>query len=140
MCSRPLSGNDKVKIRYGMPLQLQHVMSGRFVRVLSAAAPGDPECRSLSLDTRPGTVDCCFKLMPRFKAQTEGSIVYYDDSMVIESLMQRENYLHTSPVRTSTDSPDSTEAPVALAGLHALLVSSRLLTSVLFFRPHLFPP
>ncbi len=34
---------------------------------------------------------------PRFKAQTEGSIVYHSHSVVFESVEQRGMFIHTSP-------------------------------------------
>jgi hypothetical protein len=39
-----------------------------------------------------------FRFMPRFKAQTEGSIVYYSHSLRIESIKQRGYYVHISDV------------------------------------------
>ena len=87
-------------VRYGDIVQLQHVKSGGFLSVLEAAAPIDPECRAVVIDPM-GSASALFKFMPRFKAQTEGSIVYYTHTLVVESVQQREMRLHTSSLAYS---------------------------------------
>lgn len=61
-------------------MQLQHRRSGLFLTALATAAPLDPDCRGLAL--RLGTSHAVFKFMPKYKAQTEGSVVYYKHFMV----------------------------------------------------------
>lgn len=66
--------------RYGDEVQLQHHRSGLFLTALAASAPLDPDCRGLAL--RPGASPAVFKFMPKYKAQTEGSVVYYKHFLV----------------------------------------------------------
>jgi hypothetical protein len=92
-------------VRYGDSIMLQHVKSGCFLAAFESAAPFDPECRAVKLVERDS--DCTlFKLCPRFKAQTEGSIVYYSHTLVVESVKQPGMLLHTSPIAYS-EVPDS---------------------------------
>ena len=51
-----------------------------------------------------------FKFMPRFKAQSEGSIVYYTHALVVESCKQRGNLIHMSMVCWRTRVPFPTRA------------------------------
>ena len=87
-------GRHKASVRYGATVQLQHVQSGLFLTVDHGAASFDPACRSVTL--AHGSSAACFKFMPRFKAQSVGSSVYFGDNMIIESVLISENYLHTS--------------------------------------------
>ena len=87
-------GQHKATVRYGGVVQLQHVSSGLFVTAQHGAATFDPECRGITL--APGSSAACFRFMPRFKAQTVGSPVYFGDNMIIESTLLLENFLHTS--------------------------------------------
>jgi hypothetical protein len=92
-----IAGEQAAVIKYGDIVQLQHVKSGAFLSVLESAAPFDPECRGITLDKK-GSSACLFKFMPRFKAQTEGSIVYYSHSLRIESVKQRGYLVHISNI------------------------------------------
>eukprot|EP00615_Pteridomonas_danica_P005853 CAMPEP_0114339576 /NCGR_PEP_ID=MMETSP0101-20121206/7817_1 /TAXON_ID=38822 ORGANISM="Pteridomonas danica, Strain PT" /NCGR_SAMPLE_ID=MMETSP0101 /ASSEMBLY_ACC=CAM_ASM_000211 /LENGTH=2941 /DNA_ID=CAMNT_0001472581 /DNA_START=113 /DNA_END=8938 /DNA_ORIENTATION=+ len=93
-------GGDKETLKYGSIFQLLHVSSGLFVTVKEDAAPFDPDCRALTLEE--GSSAALFKIMPRFKAQTEGSIVYHSHSVVFESVRQRSMFLHTSSIAYDT--------------------------------------
>ena len=92
--------------RYGESIQLQHVKSGAFLSALASAAQLDPECRGLELSAM-GTSACVFKLMPRFKAQSEGGGVYYSHAMRIESVKQHGFCVHMSPHKPYSPIPDS---------------------------------
>ena len=55
-----------------------------------------------------GTTAALFKFMPRFKAQTEGSVVYYSHTVVLKSVWQRGMSIHASnaPYSSSPDVAD----------------------------------
>jgi hypothetical protein len=93
-------GGNKETLKYGSIFQLLHVSSGLFVTVKEDAAPFDPDCRALTLEE--GSSAALFKIMPRFKAQTEGSIVYHTHSVVFESVRQKSMFLHTSSIAYDT--------------------------------------
>jgi hypothetical protein len=57
----------------------------------------------------PGSSAALFKFMPRFKAQTEGSVVYYSHTVVLESVRQRGMALHASGAPYSA-TPDAGDA------------------------------
>ena len=84
----------RVPVKYGDMVQLMHMKSGRFLSVCEKAATYDPECRAANLAT--GSSAAQFKFMPRFKAQVVGNVVYFNDSLVLESSKQRGMHLHTS--------------------------------------------
>ena len=50
-----------------------------------------------------------FKFMPRFKAQTEGSVVYYSHTVVLESVLLRGRFMHASETPYSW-TPDAADA------------------------------
>jgi hypothetical protein len=93
------SGARRLPVRYGSAIQLRHVKSGLFVCSKKAAAKKDSTCREVSLDQ--GSTAAQFKLMPRFKAQTEGSMVFHSHSVHFESEAFPGLHLHTSV--TSSD-------------------------------------
>jgi hypothetical protein len=109
------SGDYTSTVKYGDLVQLQHVKSGAFLSVLESAAPFDPECRGLTLDVK-GSSSALFRFMPRFKAQTEGSIVYYSHSLRLESAQQSGYYVHISPQSPYSKIPDwrNSELPKSL--------------------------
>jgi len=87
-------GQSKEVVKYGSLYQLLHLKSGLFLSIRDDAAPLDPDCRALSL--AEGTSASYFKVVPRFKAQTEGSIVYFGHSLVLESAKFPGTFVHTS--------------------------------------------
>ena len=106
-------GKSKAQVKYGGVCQLQHVKSGLFVCARPEAAPFDPECRCVTLSA--GSVSSYFRVMPRYKAQTEGSVIYHSQPLVFEVVHQRGLYLHVSdkPYDTGPD-PDDTSLPKRL--------------------------
>jgi hypothetical protein len=102
---RVIGGEHTGSVKYGDIFQLQHVKSGAFLTVLESAAPFDPECRGLTLSSK-GSSAALFKFTPRFKAQTEGSIVYYSHSVRIESVKQRGYLVHISSACPYSPIPD----------------------------------
>lgn len=93
---RVIDGVDKEVVIFGAICQLQHVKSGLFLSVREEAAPFDPDCRALSLEE--GSSASYLRVMPCFKAQTEGSATYYTHSVVLESGKYQGMYVHISPV------------------------------------------
>jgi hypothetical protein len=59
------------------------------------AAPLDRDCRKMKLSK--GSSSCYFKVNPCYKAQAEGSPVYYSHSITLESGKFDGMYLHVSP-------------------------------------------
>lgn len=55
-----------------------------------------------------GSLAAQFKFMPRFKAQTEGSVVYYSHTVVLESVLLRGMSMHASNVPYSS-TPDAAD-------------------------------
>jgi hypothetical protein len=101
-----LQGHHKVAVRYGTEINLQHVKSGLYVTVVHGAAPFDPDCRTITL--APCSANSAFKFMPRYKAQSNGSIVFYKHWLLVESAVLAANFIHTSkqnysPVPDPTD-------------------------------------
>jgi hypothetical protein len=97
-------GQSKEAVKYGSLYQLMHIKTGLFLSVCDDAAPLDPDCRALNLGH--GSSACYFKVVPRFKAQTEGSIVYFGHSLVLESGKLPGTFVHTS-LACYDETPDS---------------------------------
>lgn len=96
------------QVRYGDIVMFQHVKSGCFLTASESAAPCDPECRATKLVEQDSAAGL-FRLVPRFKAQTEGSIVYYNHTLKVESVKMKGMLLHASP-QTYSDIPDPNNA------------------------------
>ena len=72
------------QIRYGDLVQLQHLSSGLFVAMHKTPAPLNPNCRRVSL--KAGSLAAHFRITPRFKVRSMGSLVYADDQIVLHSV------------------------------------------------------
>jgi hypothetical protein len=89
-----MNGNKKEPLRYGQLIQLKHVKTGQFISCHHTAAMRDTSCRKVSL--REGSVSAQFSLLPCYKAQTEGSVVFYTHSIKLGSVKLNGLYLHSS--------------------------------------------
>lgn len=114
------AGTRRDPIRYGMTIQLQHVKSGLFLCCLKSAAVKDTACRRVMLldnNTNAvhggggsggagakgssgdkgvgGSAACHLRLLPRYKAQTEGAVCFYSHSIRLESASLGGMFLHT---------------------------------------------
>jgi len=86
------------------------VSSGLFLVVREEAAPVDPDCRAVVL--AEGSSNAYLRIMPRFKAQTEGSSVYHTNAVIFEAVSQQRVFLHTSnAVYDTVPDPQSTTLP-----------------------------
>ena len=96
--------------------------------VKASAAPIDPDCREVFLG--PATSACVLRLMPRYKSQSVGGMVFYQNNVVVESAAQPRNFLHATPGLRGAQSavPDPSDpalpkqlrrAPTAEANLSA---------------------
>ena len=65
-------------VKYGAVIQLQHVKTGLFLACHKGSAPRDSDCRRVSL--KGGSNASQFFVQPHFKAQQEGSTLYYGTS------------------------------------------------------------
>ena len=101
-------------IKYGTVIQLQHVKTGLFLACHKGSAPRDSDCRKVSL--KGGSFAAQFTVQPRFKAQQEGSVLYYGYSFKLESANLDRMFLHTSPKSTysNINDPDNTTLPKCL--------------------------
>ena len=79
----PLEQRGSV-LNYGDVVQLLHVHSDLYVKLLERTAYLDKDCLALALGK--GGEDCYFQLKPRFKTRSVGSPVYYDDDVALVSL------------------------------------------------------
>jgi hypothetical protein len=89
-----LNGSRREPLRYGQLIQLRHVKSGQFISCHQTAAMKDPACRKVSL--REGSIAAQFALLPCYKAQTEGSVVFYTHSIKLGSVKLTGMFLHAS--------------------------------------------
>ena len=98
-------------VKYGTIVQLRHVNSGLFLACHKGSAPQDSDCRRVSL--KHGSAASSFWVQPRFKAQQEGSTLYYGYSFKLESANLERMYLHTSPKATysTINNPENTALP-----------------------------
>jgi hypothetical protein len=81
-------------VRYGDVVQLQHVNSGLFLAVHKTPAPLNPTCRKVSL--KAGSLAAHFKILPKYKVRSIGSLVYSDDEIVFQSVKHESLYLGAS--------------------------------------------
>ena len=81
-------------VKYASVVQLQHVQSGKFLACHKGAAPIDRECRRVSL--KHGSLAAHFRLLPRYRAQTEGSSIYYGHSLKLEAVKLEGMFVHVS--------------------------------------------
>jgi len=81
-------------IRYGDVVQLQHVNSGLFLAMHKTPAPLNPTCRKVSL--KGGSLAAHFKILPKYKVRSIGSLVYSDDEIVFQSVKHEGLYLGAS--------------------------------------------
>lgn len=88
-------GIRKEALRYGQTIQLLHVKSNLFITCHHSAALKDASCRKVSL--REGALSAQFQVLPCFKAQTEGSVIFSTHSIKLASVRLNGNmFLHTS--------------------------------------------
>ena len=85
-------------------------------QVLHTAAPLDPDCRAVVLAAP--TSAAVFTLMPRYKAQSVGSAVYYQNRCLVESVGMPHNHLHASH-RAYHPAPDPYDYTLPKALRHA---------------------
>jgi len=109
-----VSGERREPLRYGQLVQLYHLKSGLFVSCHHTAALKDAACRKVSL--REGSISAQFELLPCFKAQTEGSVVFYTHSIKLGSVkLNGSMFLHTSnAVYEDMMNPDGPATPLCL--------------------------
>ena len=71
-------------VRYGMVVQLQHVLSGRYVIVSRKRADSGDGCKVV-VDANAGEL-AWFRILPRLRVHSEGERVHKGDPVVFESL------------------------------------------------------
>ena len=103
------SGAIRDVVKYGVVIQLEHVKTGLFLASHKSAAPTDPSCRRVSL--KHGSHSAQFHVMPRFRAQSEGSTLYYTNSFTLESAKLERLYLHVSPDAKYVEIKESQNQP-----------------------------
>jgi hypothetical protein len=77
-------GEGSELIKYGDIISLQHVRSGLFMATHKTPAPLNPNCRKVSL--KKGSLASHFRILPRFKVRSKGSVVYADDQIQLQSV------------------------------------------------------
>ena len=105
MLTKVRAGQVRDPLRYGVTIELVHVRTGKRLRCHKTAAHRDGSCRRISLGDR-GSPATLFTLKPRFKAQTENSVVFYGHSILFESTQLPGMFLHTSLVLLENRSMD----------------------------------
>lgn len=79
-------GDDEAPLLFGDVLQLLHLSSRRFVCMSKIPAPTNPQNCSVSLAPVGGDgPHCQFRIAPRFKVRSKGSVVSSLDEVVFES-------------------------------------------------------
>ena len=68
-------------VMYGMTIQLRHLNSNKYLNAESYTALQEKDCLRLSLN--PGSLNCAFRILPRFKVRHEGSEIYYRDQVFL---------------------------------------------------------
>ena len=87
--------NENV-LYYGNVVQLQHVSSGLFLACGQEAALKDINCRSIKITA--GSSACYFRIKPKLAYRREGTVVYYDDEILLESVNVKGHFVHSSPI------------------------------------------
>jgi len=70
-------------IKYGDVVQLEHRKSRLFLGMHKTPAPVNSNHRKVSL--KPGSYAAHFRILPRFKVRSMGSLVYANDEIVLQS-------------------------------------------------------
>jgi hypothetical protein len=71
-------------IKYGDVVQLEHHKSQLFLAMHKTPAPVNSNCRKVSL--KSGSFAAHFRILPRFKVRSIGSLVYANDEIVLQSV------------------------------------------------------
>mmetsp|Transcript_2615 Transcript_2615/g.3205 ORF Transcript_2615/g.3205 Transcript_2615/m.3205 type:complete len:705 (+) Transcript_2615:139-2253(+) len=88
-------GEGAELIKFGDVIQLQHVSSQLFLATHKTPAPLNPNCRRVSL--KHGSLACNFRILPRFKVRSIGSLVYAGDQIQLQSIKFDHLRLGASP-------------------------------------------
>jgi hypothetical protein len=88
-------GDGTELIKFGDVIQLQHVSSGLFLATHKTPAPLNPNCRRVSL--KHGSMASNFRILPRFKVRSVGSLVYAGDQIQLQSVKFEHLRLGASP-------------------------------------------
>jgi len=86
-------------------VQLQHLTSGHFLALHKTPAPLNPSCRRVSL--KPGSLAAHFRIMPRFKMRSVGSLVYADEPVIFRSVKHENLVLGASSAASDLGSPST---------------------------------
>jgi hypothetical protein len=73
-----------VSLKYGDVIQLEHHKSQLFLAMHKTPAPVNSNCRKVSL--KAGSYAAHFRILPRFKVRSIGSLVYANDEIVLQSV------------------------------------------------------
>ena len=110
-------------VKYGDVVQLQHLSSGLFLGLHKTPAFVNPNARRVSL--KRGATAGQFRIMPRFKVRSVGSVVYADDEVVLQSVKFETLFLGATGTAKNRHISAAASAPLSLRLPSALDVPER---------------
>ncbi|OQS02173.1 Inositol 1,4,5trisphosphate receptor type 2 [Thraustotheca clavata] len=89
-------GTDGQLVVYGQTIQLQHVISGKFLTA-KAKTLADVDKSSMKITLQEhGSTKCYFTFLPRYKTRSVGSTVVYQDSVCLVQAKYTNHFVHLS--------------------------------------------
>lgn len=87
--------DHQTDVLYGATVQLQHVLSGKFLTARNEQA--ELVNSALRLEVEASGSSCAhFRVVPRFKTRSEGGLVYFQDQLLLEPTEVPQHFVHPS--------------------------------------------